>query len=456
MKKLFIIVYILIFFFLSSCKKYLDIPAPDNQLIKQTVFSDNKTATSAMLSIYAQLEGESTLYNLTLYPGYSSDEFINYSTGQYNIDMATNNLTADNSLVLSLWSRLYKYIYEANSVMEGLANSPGISATIAKQLQGEALFVRAFCHFYLVNLFGKIPIALTTDYVTNSRAQRAAIPDVYSQIIADLQQAQNLLTDQYVSATNLPSTERVRPNKWAATALLARVFLYKGDYTNALNTSNSIIGQPTYSIVPNLNDVFLKGSSEAIWQILPEVANYNTVTGGSLILSSTPSNVSLSSQFIGQFLSGDGRALSWISSITVGGQTYYYAYKYKAKQNSPSISEYTIIIRLGEQYLIRSEARAQTGDLTGAVADLNVIRNRAGLSSLGLMAKEPTLDSIYTERSRELFAEYGHRWFDLIRSGKANTVLPSIKNGWAATDALYPIPQSEINRNPALTQNLGY
>ncbi|MNS80528.1 SusD family protein [compost metagenome] len=114
-------------------------------------------------------------------------------------------------------------------------------------------------------------------------------------------------------------------------------------------------------------------------------------------------------------------------------------------------------MRLSEQYLIRAEVRAQQGDLIGAKEDLDAIRNRAGLPQTTAGTKQEILDAILQERRWELFTEYGHRFFDLKRSGKIDAVLSITKTGWNTTDVLFPLPQNELSINPnLLPQNSGY
>jgi hypothetical protein len=122
-----------------------------------------------------------------------------------------------------------------------------------------------------------------------------------------------------------------------------------------------------------------------------------------------------------------------------------------------TLSEHYIVLRLAEQHLIRGEARAMQNKLIESKQDLNIIRNRAGLTNSTASSKEDILAAIARERKVELFSEWGNRWYDLKRTGKANSVLSTIKpQTWQATDTLYPIPQSQINLNSALSQNPGY
>ncbi|HYD92200.1 MAG TPA: RagB/SusD family nutrient uptake outer membrane protein, partial [Flavobacterium sp.] len=174
------------------------------------------------------------------------------------------------------------------------------------------------------------------------------------------------------------------------------------------------------------------------------------------ILLGAPYSVSLSDTLVNSFEAGDNRRVHWVGEITVGTMKYYFPYKYKARGNVP-ITEYTIALRLAEQYLIRAEARAKQNNISGANQDLNIIRNRAGLNSLDITDPSELWLAILQERKVELFCESDNRWADLRRMSLADQILGSIKApNWQPSDKLYPIPITEMNRNPNLSQNPGY
>jgi hypothetical protein len=443
---------------LISCKKLLDTKPPKTELTGVTVFSNDATATGAQTSIYSQMENEGFIYSLIQQTGLSSDEFINYDNTTGGIDLAFNNLTPENGIILGTWSTCYKYIYQANAIIEGLEASTGVTQATKQRLIGEAKFIRAFCYFYLVNLFGDVPIIRSTDYRSNANKARDIQPDVYNFIIEELKSAANLLSEEYVGGNNTLSSERVRPNKWTATALLARAYLHVGNWSEAeLESTKVISANSVYTISPNPSTVFLKNSREAIWQLMATAPLRNSYPGSLLILTGTPSAVSLRPELVNSFQNSDNRKQAWINSITVGSQAYFFPHKYKVGQNSTTVTEYTMILRLSEQYLIRAEARARQSNFSEANSDLNTIRTRAGLTSLSITTTPELLDSINSERKLELFTEVGDRWLNLKRTNTANTVLSIVKgNNWNTTDQLYPIPQTEILRNPNLTQNAGY
>jgi starch-binding outer membrane protein, SusD/RagB family len=459
MKKKLILFFLGLFFLVQSCKKFVEISVPPTQLASQNVFTSDASATSAMAGTYSTMMSSigfasGSIHSITQLTGMSADEFINYNTDPFVESFYKNNLTADNTyLHNNLWNEGYKYIYAANAIVSGLTSSIGMTDSTKSQLEGEAKFIRAFCNFYLVNLFGDIPLIISTDYKTNAVAFRTSSALVYEQIISDLKDAQSLLADDY----RYSAGERIRPNKWAATALLARVYLFQGDWKDAEIQSAAVIDNKSlYRLNPDLNTVFLKNSNEAIWQLMPVQPGYNTLEGETFILTGAPQNVSIASSLLASFEPGDERRTQWIDSITISAQNYYFAFKYKV-QGSSELTEYSMVLRLAEQYLIRSEAETQLNDLADAAIDLNLIRNRASLPNTTAITKSDFLSAIVHERQVELFSEWGHRWLDLKRNNLAGQILGPLKDpDWQKTDTLYPIPKIEITNDPNLTQNPGY
>lgn len=471
MKNLYYLFVVLMFLSQVSCKKLVEIKEPDGFLVSSAVYNDPSTAAAAVTSIYDLMVQDGNLSftsgrsSLSTVCGLSADELRNYIPTLPHEEFYKNSLTQLNTNISVSWSEFYRYIYISNSAIEGLGASMKIPDALKRQLLGEVKFMRAFLYFYLVNLWGDVPLITGTDYLTNSTMTRTPSAEVFQQIILDLKDAQNLLTDEYHTPFGNTTSERVRPNKFAATALLARVYLYKLDWSNAdIESSKIISANSTYSLVSDLNKVFLKNSTEAIWQFQTVATNLsvNTFDGQRFILPSPPSAarpVSLSDQLRNAFELNDNRKNSWIGSLTSGVTTYYYPLKYKII-SSPTVTEYTMVLRLAEQYLIRSEAKAQKNDLSAALTDLNIIRRRAGLPDTLIANQNSLLSAILHERQVELFTEWGHRWLDLKRTGTVNTVMSTItqqKGGnWKSAFQLYPLPLAEIQRDPNLLQNPEY
>ncbi len=442
---------------LLSCNK-VEVEAPNYQLDSSNIFQDPTTAEAAVLGIYSAMAettgfasgGQQSIVELT---GLSADEFLNHSQVTEQGQFYANQILATNSWnELYLWNEGYKYIYQANAILEGLENSSELSPELKERLKGEVIFLRAFCYFYLVNLYGELPIATGTDYRINQSLERKPIGEVYDFIINDLELAQEVLPVNYGSYGG----ERTRATKWAATSLLARVYLYTENWNKAETAATQVLNQTDlYNILNDLNQVFLANSTEAIWQLQPVIPNINTREGNGFILVSVPFNVSLRPSLIDKFEIEDLRRSNWIDSLSIPPDNYYYPSKYKIKSGTP-VTEYSMLIRFAEIHLIRAEARIHLGNFIGAEEDLNIIRSRANLESVVLSSNNQGLEIVIQERFRELFTEGGHRWLDLKRKGRAGDVLSPIKENWQETDVRYPIPENELNRNMNLVQNPGY
>ncbi len=441
-----------------SCNDFVDVTQPNSQLIGKTVFENNTTATAAMKDIYAKIRESGLLtgkpLGLSNLLGQYTDELVCYQTGAYTAEPFYNNaLTVTNGFVQEMWTTTYSQIYAANAVIEGVTASAALTATQKNALMGEALFVRALLHSYLAGVYGACPYITTTDYQQNSTVHRLPATAVYGQCIADLEQAATLLPENYVS------TDRVRPNKWAATALLARMYLYTEHWAEASNAASAVLNETgLYVWESDLDKIFLKSCSSTIWQFASGGGYANTQEGALFIFNAgPPPTVALRPELYDSFEVGDERKNQWIRPITDGTTTWYHSYKYKQNNSSTTTTEYSVLLRLAEQYLIRAEARAKQGDLIGAKQDLNFVRTTAGLGNTTAVTSTEVVDAIIQERRFEFFTETGMRFFDLQRTGKLDTTLSPVKPGWNSSDSFWPVPQSELLINPNLApQNAGY
>jgi hypothetical protein len=476
---------------ISGCKKLVDIPPPTQTLAENKVYATDATAIGVLDGMYANLTNSGSGYpfqgtqSIGLLAGLSSDELNVFGTNVPYYTYYRNDLAMLKNGYED-WAPLYSFIYESNAAIEGLQKSTSLTPAVEQQLLGEAKFMRAFFYFYLVNLYGDVPLALPTDAVANTTLSRTPTTDVYKQIIADLKDAKDLMNSNYPDATLLSvTTERVRPTKWAAEALLARVYLFTGDYANAEVEASGILNNTSlYGPLPALNNAFLKNSKEAIWQLQPTANNLNTVEAQMYVIPPTgpgSSNPVLLSKFLlNSFEPGDQRAVlgNWVNttiykktSTTYDTVPYVFKYKIYASAgvtSATSMTEYFMVLRLGEQYLVRAEARARIGtNLSGAIEDLDKIRGRAGLPLIAItnpsISQSALIDKIMHERQVELFCEWGHRWLDLKRTGKLDAVMsvitPQKTNGaiqWRPYQQYYPVSQAELNKAPNLTQTIGY
>lgn len=447
-----------VLFLFLSCDSFTQVDLPSSQLNAEDVFEEKASATAALTQIYSNLRDNGVLTGspsgTSCQMGLYADELDYYGFAGNGIALFYNNaLLPSTSEVSVIWSRSYTQIYMANAVIEGVANSSPLNHSDRDKIMGEALFIRALVHFYLVNLFGDIPYIEQTDYLQNKTVKRMPVQTVYQHIKDDLNEASILMMPDY------PTAERVRPNKWAAKALLARVLLYQQKWDEASEEASAVINQNSlYRLPVDMTKVFLKDSPSTIWQFMPSAAGVNTSEGSLFIFQQGPPlSYALTNGLVSSFDTNDLRKLNWIRKITSGTNSWYHAYKYKQSASTGTSVEYSIVLRLSEMYLIRAEARAMQGDFIGSQQDINVIRNNAGLANTTASSQSQLIDEIMKQRRLEFFCEFGHRFFDLKRAQKIDETLQKTKPGWNTTDKLLPIPESELSLNPNLApQNEGY
>lgn len=444
------------FFLLISCSEFIEIEPPRTDLVRETVFSNDKAATAAIYDIYndmvsAGFASGNGINSFTLLAAFASDDWMNMVNPLSPFQQFSDNeLDYRNSLIERMWADLYRYIYKSNAIIEGLENNSAITPELRSQLLGEARFVRAFSHFYLVNLWGDVPLVVSTDYEVNRDLVRTRKEDVYSKIIEDLLASIEMLRSDFVLSAN----ERTRPNRWTAFALLARVYLFTQDWQQAEAAASEVLANGEFfDLTDHPAQVFLKNSRETIWQL------HSPFMPGDLLafnMTSGPSHGILREEFVQSMSTEDLRRDVWIGEFISNDETYYYPTKYTGV--SP-VTEYSTVLRVSELFLIRAEARAELDDITGAAQDLNRIRGRAGLQETSANSKNELIDDIMHNRRIEFFTEWGHRWLDLKRRSLTADVLGPIKPlTWQKTDELFPIPEIQLLRAPNMStaQNPGY
>ena len=342
MNKYLIVPLILIIATATSCKKFLKIGLPKDEVTSDAVFADSADANAALVGIYVRMANGSTLTsNMTIYPGMSADELYQTVTND-NTPFYTNTLLPTNNAVGGFWSSTYSYIYNRNACIEGVENSNGLTQEQKVKFAGEARCLRAFMYFYLVNLYGPVPLVTNTDYHETRILPRTPGSEIYAQIIEDLKYAQSVLP--------ISTEGNVMINKDVATALLARVYLFTGDYKDAKAEASEIIESGRYSLAASPNEVFLPQSEETIWALLPVSPNKATWEGFNFIPASqtTLPKYVISSTLFNAFDNTDLRKSQWIGISTVNGIQYPYPYKYKMRTATGGTLENYVILRLAE------------------------------------------------------------------------------------------------------------
>jgi tetratricopeptide (TPR) repeat protein len=469
---------------LGGCRKYLEAPLPNNEVTTADAFTTDNSSSAALNSVY------NTCYNQGLFDGTPS---VGYLTGLYGDELTELSSLQPSTLALyqddvsssiggvtGLWTDFYAQLYTINTAIANLPAQSTVAVPHKNQWLGEAYFLRGLMYFYITNLYGTAPLVLGTNYATNNTLARSPQSDVYAQIVSDLKQADTLLSDSYLNASGATTSDRGRPNRMAAAALLAKTYLYTGDWEDAEIQADSVLADAADYQLVNPLQTFVIGSHEVIWGIEPDLDNAPPYVEADVAAYFIPANtipsragisVDLSDSLVGAFEPGDLRMTDWVGvdSVASGGSgpasKYYYAHKYKALGTYTSAQEYITMFRLGEVYLIRAEARAQQGNYTGAgsaASDLNVVRARATLSPTTAATQADMLAAIAHERRVELFCENGNRFFDLRRTGALTPLMETLaplKGGTWSSSGLqqwWPIPLTDVQNDPKLTQTPGF
>jgi hypothetical protein len=440
-----------------SCEKFIDTDLPYNQIGTNEVFADVSSANAALAGLYAELwsnsivSGDSSGAAAIL--GAYTDDLNCYSPYVQNglIDIYNNVQIPSNSIIYSFWSRAYKHIYYANSIIKGVRESSSISQANKDRLIGEATAIRSMLYYNLSQVFDDIPYTDTTDYIYNSQLKKVSKIQLMSYLEDDLKAIIAGLNDQYANQ------ERIYINKKTAELLLAKVFLSEEKWSEAEVQLSQIIQSPIYTWEADLSKVFIKTGKHVLWQLKP--ANSTDATKEYTLFNFTtslPTSFSLSDILVNSFEVGDLRKQMWILPTVINQKTYFRPMKYKNPANA-NATENSIVFRLEEVYLLLAESLANQNKIPEAKTTIDKIRVRAGLNVLPSgLSKDGMINKIADESRHEFFAEMGHRFFDLKRMNKLDVVGLS-KPNWKNFHTAFPIPEKELVINPNLNpQNSGY
>jgi SusD family. len=434
-----------------GCDKLIDVGAPKNQLSPDQVFSDSSAVSALLANTYALFE-RTVEVNISRNMALYADELGFTQTTTQQVEFWNSVVSPDNSANLNIWRYLYAIIYQCNDLLAQLPSS-SISVDQQQAVAGQAKFLRAFSYFYLVNFYQNVPLVLSIDVNTNRIIPQSDQSLVYDQILADLREAKTIL------GTTATEGQNTRANGWSVAAMLAKVYFAIGEWEMAVSEATEIINSGRYRL-EDLDRVFLTDSRETILQFWTQDGFVTSAT--SLVPSSAtvlPSTL-VTDVLYETFETSDLRRSQWIGTnvVTTNGiaDSYHFPYKYRNRSAAGSMQEHLVAIRLGELYLIRAEAYANLNRIDKATADLNTIRNRAGLSNLSANDSETALNLLADEFQREMFVEWGARFINLKRMRKLDEVIGGLKSTWKPYAENLPIPQNELLYNPNLIQNNGY
>lgn len=449
MKNILIITLLLIS--VSSCRELLE-PDPINELTNDIILTHPDDVEGVRLGLYNAFRGIAA--PTVIVGDFTADMITHRGTFTQYQEFGNKEITASNAAVEALWRAIYQTSYISNFILERLPELPGVPANQRKDVLATARFLRGYAMFIGAYTFGGIPISTSTDVETNNTLPRSTKEEVLQLVLEDyLYALENIAKEPINSAF---------AGVDAVNAALARYYLYAGDWNNAEAYATSVINSENYSLENFPEVAYQDDSDEFILKV-----------GYSISDDPGTSATGLNNLFIGrrEVVPSNKVVRALYSTISGDRDTtlIFNLANLKGSDNGWSVGKYgtsddnnndIIIFRLGEIYLIRAEARAMQGKVVGtgsAQEDINMLRERANAPLVGGLSQAQMISTIEEERFLELAFE-GHRWYDLVRTGRANTVMSSFSPNWKEIYNVLPIPLREIQNNPSLnnSQNAGY
>lgn len=488
---------------MSGCKKdYLSV-SPEGLLTAEDAARDPNIARKLVTGVYNQLyqggfgnDVHGIIFCMAA--DVASDDADKGSTAAdqapeaVGFDNFTSALNSTNYYVERLWAGHYKGIAAANNTLDVL-NGSTFDHTTKRTLIGETKFIRAYLYFNLVRMFGGVPLSLRvpTGPADGNSAEfttRATKEAVYQAIISDLQYGVDSLP-----LKGDAGAEVGRATKGAAQSLLAKVYLYHGDYQKAYDLSSAVILSAKYSLVSDYSQNFRSktydNNAESVFEIETGTNIDCNAAVPFYVVAQGPRAGGLggwadlgfglntpSQDLVNAYEAGDKRDSATVMFIKTDSTVLWdgfvvparnrvenarYNYKayfgrktdpFCATTNTDHLPKNIHIIRYAEVLLIQAEAALQTGHAGDAQTDLNMIRTRAGLGSV-----PATTAAVWKERRVELAMEQD-RFFDIVRQGRAGILLRALGKSFVdGKNEVFPIPQPEIDLSGGrLTQNPGY
>lgn len=467
MKKIFITIVSLTI--ITSCSSDLLDVNPEAQKVSSQFYNNSAEIEQGVVSVYGALQytGQYQLAMPALgelpsdntYDEVPANDAFTYG----ELDFFT--IQPNNSLIASAWKDNYIGIQQANIILARINKIPDMTDALKSARIGEMKFLRALMYFNLVRIFGDVPLVLkeTTNVNDYFGQSRTPVAEVYAAVEADLKEAINLL----------PSTaaQKGRATKGAALGMLGKVLLTQKKYTESLTYLNQVesSGYQLLTDVTKIFDVANENNSEIIFDVqFASGLNGNSEGSTAFQMFSPSGSVSgakghnlPTKEVYNLYSTGDTRRSAYIGLTSNG-----IPFSKKLVKTSNTIADggsNFVVLRLADVFLMMAESYAEQNDWANANIYLNKIKARAGISAINFSNKDLLLNEIDKERRLEFVGE-GHRWFDLIRTGKAISVMTSHftnNPGYSTAQInnhhlLMPVPQGQINTDPAIKQNPGY
>jgi tetratricopeptide (TPR) repeat protein len=472
-------IFILAMVLMAACSDFLELE-PEHQISENSFYRNANDFETALIGSYSGLQN---LHNTALvYLGElttDNTEIQWTSPTVSEVELDEVNFTPANGFLNSVWNISFTTVSRSNNILSRLEGVV-LGEEIRNRLRGEALFLRAYGYFNLVRTFGSVPIV---DVAFRGPAEiadfdmaRKPEDEVYHLIEQDLIQAATLLE----GADGLGKS---RASTGAAKTLLGKVYLTKQEYGQAETILKEVIDSDTYSLVDDYHSLFTNGNddlSESIFEI--KFMSGNLGVGNNFSSIFTPARFDMdifpnqmqgsgrilpTPEMAGAYETGDLRR-----AVSIGDSVLLVTGNYEKELHGLKFVDFTTgiqgdgginftALRYADVLLMYAEALNQNGTQEEALNYLNRVRDRAGLDDLSGLSMNELAGALEQERRVEFFLE-GHRWFDLVRTGR---LLP-VMNGYfnrnnmnfivEEHNLIMPIPLREIDINPNLGQNPGY
>lgn len=481
MKKTSFIMAILILISAASCKKQLT-EVPKSFLSPTNFYKTDQDATQAVNAVYANLIGRQSYPNRLFQQELWEMLDENCDAIRRPGSGALNQSATNPGYAINIWGGCYLGIYNASAIIDQVPKSG--SSDIKNRSVAEAKFLRALFYYYLQGLFGDVPLVTESNYANSTITKslpRTPAAAVRAQMIKDLTDAISVLPATYGAA------DQGRATKGAAQTLLIKAYLWNKDWKNAQTVAQAIKSSGTYVLLPNYADVFgatNEFNQESIFEI-NFVSNLQPSYQHAFYLPDSRVGVEPFKSgpwyrvyvpyhtFANSFSPLDKRAASVIATgyngqpfqVDAANQVDVWFgpkwWRLDGQERNSGLDVY--VFRYADVLLMLSEAANEQGDVATALEAINEVRTRAGLPDLVGLSQDALRTAIQQERNWELVGE-GHRRLDLVRWGiyiptitaAAQAEQPALAQSYQTYYNLLPIPASQIQINPALTQNPGY
>lgn len=483
------ILIVISFLISTSCNNFLDV-APKDAIDAQAFFSNTDELIDALNGVYASqrtIFGDNLFWIMEMGRG----DNVKFGEGGNQADAAFDVFQeiSTNNILVSIWVNHYILINNANMVIkraQGIPFDNPADEALIKRAVGEAKFLRGLTYFYLVTLWGEVPLRLEpTEDFDNASVARSSVDEVYAQIISDLNDAKSVLPTSYSGG---PRNEVGRATRYATQALLGKVYLQHGNASAASAELNDVLGK--YSLLPDYADIYAAGNdntAESIFEVSFNPVNQTGLFSNNLLIpTSVASKLGIVAGGFAQippyiptndvqtiFENGDLRAEASFGLYDVDDTIAPYISKYIDLNAAGDGSDINmVILRYADVLLMKAEA---DGESAASYELINQVRRRAFGQDPTI--PNPTIDidastpgtffqKVQLERRRE-FAFENQRWIDLLRYPESDLIAlinahlaAERSDGPYVIDAhnlLYPIPQFEIETSKGLvTQNPGY